>query len=120
MDKRKDTNIHAGNKIYRDQLVTLGDLQDFKDDLILSIRAMIQANASQPMKKWLKSYEVVKLLNISKGTLQTLRNNGTLPFTKIGHMIYYDQDEINNLMADKKKKFVGQLGSRQDKLNRQF
>jgi len=91
-----------GNKIYRDQLVTLADLQEFKEDLLLSIKTIIQVNSPQPAKKWLKSYEVKKLLNISTGTLQNLRANGSLPYSKIGGLIYYDADEINRVMAGHK------------------
>lgn len=47
---------------------------------------------------WLKSYEVRKLLNISAGTLQNLRINGTLPYNKIGGLMYYRYDDIQKLM----------------------
>jgi hypothetical protein len=90
------------NRVCRDQLVTLGDLEEFKDDLLLSIKAIIQSHAPQPVKKWLKSYEVKKILNISTGTLQNLRSNGTLPHTKIGGLIYYDAELINKVMAGQK------------------
>lgn len=49
-------------------------------------------------KKWLKSIEVRKLLNISPGTLQNLRINGTLRFTKIGGMLYYKLEDIHKLL----------------------
>ncbi|MGY0039324.1 helix-turn-helix domain-containing protein [Pedobacter sp. NJ-S-72] len=39
-----------------------------------------------------------KLLNISPGTLQNLRINGTLRFTKVGSMLYYKLDDINTLL----------------------
>jgi helix-turn-helix protein len=58
--------------------------------------------APQSVKKWLKSYEVKKILNISTGTLQNLRSNGTLPYTKIGGLIYYDAELINKVMAGQK------------------
>jgi len=91
-----------GNRVFRDQLVTLADLQEFKEDLLLSINAIIQVNSPQPVKKWLKSYEVKKLLNISTGTLQNLRANGSLPYSKMGGLIYYDADEINRVMIGQK------------------
>ena len=65
----------------------------------ISIRNMLQCHAPQPLKKWLKSYEVKKILNISTGTLQNLRSNGTLPHTKIGGLIYYDAELINKVLA---------------------
>jgi hypothetical protein len=39
------------------------------------------------------------VLNISAGTLQTLRNNGKLPYTKIGGLIYYDATEIDGILT---------------------
>jgi hypothetical protein len=45
MEKAKELHPQPGIKVYRDQLVTLGDLQEFKDDLLLSIKALLQANA---------------------------------------------------------------------------
>jgi len=46
----------------------------------------------------LKSYEVRKLLGISPGTLQNLRLNETLPYTKIGGLMYYRYEDIRKLM----------------------
>ena len=39
-------------------------------------------------------------LQISPGTLQNLRVNGTLPSTKIGGIIYYDAAEIQKVMEE--------------------
>lgn len=45
-----------------------------------------------------KSYEVRKLLNISAGTLQNLRINGTLAYTKIGGLMYYKYSDIEKVL----------------------
>ena len=105
MEKVKEIPLQPGNRVYRDQLVTLGDLQEFKEDLLVSIKTIVQVNAPQTVKKWLKSYEVKKLLNISTGTLQNLRHNGTLPHTKIGGLIYYDADLINKILSGQESDF---------------
>jgi len=102
MEKVKELHPQTGNRVFRDQLVTQADLQVFKEDLLLSIKTLIQNNNSQLAKKWLKSYEVKKLLNISPGTLQTLRSNGSLPYTRIGGIIYYDAEDINRMLTDRK------------------
>ena len=34
-------------------------------------------------------------LHISPRTLQTLRSNGTIPYIKIGHKIYYHRSDIS-------------------------
>jgi len=105
MEKDKTLIIQSENKVCRDQLVTLGDLQEFKDDLLLSIKTILQNNSSRSTKKWMKSYEVKKLLGISKGTLQALRGNGTLAYTRIGRPFYYDTDDIQKLLIERKQKF---------------
>ena len=80
------------------EIVTTDDLREFKLELLKEIKRLLAAHHGQPTKKWLKSYEVRKLLGISPGTLQNLRINGTLPFTKIGGVIFYDSEEINKMM----------------------
>ncbi|WP_421878262.1 helix-turn-helix domain-containing protein [Marinoscillum sp.] len=37
---------------------------------------------------------------MSPGTLQNLRINGTLPFTKIGGVIYYDYQDIHKMLTE--------------------
>ena len=54
-------------------------------------------------KQRLKSSEVRKLLKISPGTLQNLRINGTLSFTKIGSIIYYSYEDIEAMLDSNKK-----------------
>jgi hypothetical protein len=61
------------------------------------LKEIIQSKTQQS-KQWLKSNEVRKLLNISPGTLQNLRINGTLSYTKIGGIMYYDNTDIEKLL----------------------
>ena len=75
-------------------IITTEDLMDFKSDLLANIKEIVSTQSGMKMKKWLKSPAVRELLSISPGTLQTLRINGTLPFSKIGGVIYYDYSEI--------------------------
>jgi len=80
------------------ELVTREDLRRL-EDLLKEIKQLIQPGQSQP-KKWLKSSEVRKMLNISPGTLQNLRINGTLRFTKMGSIIYYKLEDINKILEE--------------------
>lgn len=82
--------------LFSHQLITKGDLVEFKNSLISEIKEIMKQHP-QP-KKWLKSAEVRKLLNISPGTLQNLRVNGTLNFTKVGSIIYYSYSDIQKLL----------------------
>jgi len=85
-------------RVYRDQLLTVGDLETFKNDLIQEFKSLLKETTSATPKKWLKSSEVKKLLGISTGTLQNLRMNGSLSFSKVGGIIFYDYSEIVKLL----------------------
>lgn len=82
------------------KVITPEDLVEFKEDLLNNIKKMIGNNSEVAQKKWLKSHEVRTLLGVSTGTLQNLRINGTLPYTKIGGVIYYDYDLIMNMLEE--------------------
>lgn len=84
------------------EILTREDLAIFKTELFRELRELVNAPAIQP-RKWLKSYEVRDLLGISPGTLQNMRINGTLSFTKIGGLIFYEYDDILKLMEGTKK-----------------
>lgn len=79
------------------QILTTDDLQHFKSELFTELKSLFKTD-SPPVKKWLKSDEVKKILKVSPGTLQTLRINGTLQYTKIGGIIYYDYEHIQKTM----------------------
>ena len=79
------------------ELITRQDLREFKNDLLNEIKQIIKPAQGQS-KQWLKSVEVRKLLNISPGTLQNLRINGTLRYSKIGGMMYYKLEDIHKLL----------------------
>ena len=49
-------------------------------------------NGKKKTNNWLDHQDVCQRLKISKRTLQTLRDNGTLAYTKIGNRAYYRRD----------------------------
>lgn len=81
----------------RDQIATVGDLEKLKQELLNEFKKLTTESPSQ-QKKWLKSNEVKKLLNISTGTLQNLRMNGSLPHSKIGGILYFDYQGIMKVL----------------------
>ena len=80
-------------------IITTDDLREFKMELLDDIKELLAKQAGGQIKKYLKSSEVMDLLQVSPGTLQNLRINGTLPYTKMGGIIYYDAEDIQNVMA---------------------
>lgn len=87
------------SKMYREKLITTDDLREFKMELFDELKKLLKDLSGQVSKKWLRSPEVRKLLDISPGTLQNLRVNGTLPYTKIGGVIYYDYADIHKMLT---------------------
>lgn len=83
------------------EVITKEDLNEFRLLLLNDFKELLKTN-TQPAKQWLKSREVRKLLNISPGTLQTLRINKILTYTKIGGILYYDNADIEKLLSANK------------------
>ena len=84
------------------EIITRSDLDEFREKLLSDIKQLLGKSGDEP-KKWLKSYQVKNMLKISPGTLQNLRVNGTLEFTKIGGIIYYKYEDIIKMMDGNKK-----------------
>ena len=78
--------------------ITRDDLQDFKMELLRDIKQLLNQQKLTKLKKYLRSSEVMDYLQISPGTLQNLRLNGTLPYIKIGRIIYYEPAEVQKVM----------------------
>ncbi len=85
------------------ELITKQDLNEFKSELLAEIKMLVQLDGQGQSKKWLKSNEVRKLLKISPGTLQSLRINRTLSYTRIGSIMYYKLEDINKLLEGGKQ-----------------
>lgn len=89
------------------EIITMEDLERFGDKLTETLRSIIEENKNQPVKQeetiWLKSHQVQRMLAISPGTLQNLRINGTLPYSKVGGVIFYDRREILTVMEANKR-----------------
>lgn len=84
------------------EIITTDDLREFKLELLNDFKRLLKEQSGHPNKKWLKSFEVKKLLAVSPGKLQQLRINGTLPYTKIGSVMYYDYEDIQKMLSNKK------------------
>ena len=79
------------------ELMTKDDLQQFKSELLNELKQFV-GRSSGEARQWLKSNQVRKMLNISPGTLQNLRINGTLRYTKVGGILYYKAEDIDKLL----------------------
>lgn len=78
--------------------VTVADLERFRIALLKELSKLIASQQSLPPKRWLKSHEVQKLLKISPGTLQHLRDSGQMKFSKVGGIIFYDVGDVEEMI----------------------
>ena len=83
------------------EVITREDLNEFRTLLLADLKEILQTK-TQLTKQWLKSNEVRKLVNISPGTLQNLRVNGTITYTKIGGILYYSNADLEKLLESNK------------------
>jgi hypothetical protein len=80
------------------EIITKEDLNEFRERLLSDIKSLLAGNPVQENTRWLKSYQVKNMLRISPGTLQNLRVNGTISYTKIGGILYYKYEDIQRLL----------------------
>ena len=89
-------------KIYASQLVTTDDLYELQKRIVEELLSALKIPLQSTQKKWLKSHEVRRMLKISPGTLQNLKNSGAIPFSKMGGIHFYDGEEIQRLLESGK------------------
>ena len=83
-------------------IITTEDLHEFKIELLDDFKELLDKQSGIRTKKWLRSSEVIKYLKLSPASLQNFRDNGTIPFTRIGTVLYYDYDEIIKVLEKNK------------------
>jgi hypothetical protein len=83
--------------LFTHQLVTLADLEKFKEQMFSEMRRLLASGGVQLSKQWLKSREVRKLLDVSPGKLHAMRASRQLSFMRIGGVIYYDRNDIEKM-----------------------
>lgn len=87
-------------------IVTTEDLSDFKEELLSEFKELLLRYEKVTIDKWIKSGKVMDKLKISPGTLQNFRINETIPYSKLGGIIYYDEEEINQILIKNKNLFL--------------
>ncbi|MDH6306015.1 carbamoylphosphate synthase small subunit [Parabacteroides sp. PF5-5] len=68
------------------------------EDFASRMEYLLRLHGDRDLKEWLDNQEVCQLLNISKRTLQTLRDNGTLAYTQISHKMYYKPEDVERII----------------------
>lgn len=68
------------------ETLTKEDLQKLREDIASDLKALLQIREGQ---KWLRTRDVINLLQCSPTSIQNLRIRGQLPYTKVSGAIYY-------------------------------
>ena len=70
------------------------------------VNEILHKREGKRLSRWMDNQEVCQLLRISPRTLQTLRDNGTLAYSQIGHKIFYKPEDVQRivrLVEDRRK-----------------
>ena len=69
-----------------------------QEDVSLKKWLLCKRQEDLGLKKWLDNQDVCDVLGISKRTLQTYREKGLLPFSRIRHKIFYKPEDVGKLL----------------------
>lgn len=89
------------DKIDSSRIVTIADIEKFKIELLRDIKKLLNIPPGIYPKPWLKSHEVRRMLKISAGTLQHLRDSGKLKYSRVGGIIFYAVRDIEEMLDRK-------------------
>jgi len=82
------------NELFKPILVLTNDVKEVK----ACLEKIVQTRAEIFKQNWIDGQEVMIALNISQRTLQTLRDNGTLPYSRINGKFYYKVSDLEALL----------------------
>ena len=82
----------------------LNMMTELKREIVDEVKHLMKQGQAPDLKKWVKSVDVKKLLNVSHGKLQAMRNSKMIAFTRIGGTIYYNVDDIQRMLENSTKK----------------
>lgn len=91
-------NIASGHKDLFEQALAqcpcLQALRKAYPDLVITNNE----STDNGLKDWMDNQEVMFALHVSLRTLQSLRSNGTLPYSRIRNKIYYRRRDVEQLL----------------------
>lgn len=69
------------------------------DYFVRKVDELCERHQRKELKQWMDHGEVCRVLNISPRTLQTLRDNGTLAYSKIGNRTFYRDEDVQRIVS---------------------
>lgn len=82
------------NEVIRSLLHLSGELKEVK----VHLEFLKKSRVEYFKEAWVDSADVLDILRISKRTLQSLRDTGDLPFSRINGKLYYKLSDIEKLL----------------------
>jgi len=68
-------------------------------DVVLAYLSKLKKPAINELQEtWIDGQEVMQALHISKRTLQSLRDSGVLPFSRLNGKFYYKVEDVQKLL----------------------
>jgi Helix-turn-helix domain len=81
-----------------DVVTMLVQLSNSFEDVRNYVMALKKSELQTFKETWVDGQEVMQTLHISKRTLQSLRDSGTLPYSRINGKFYYKIADLGNLL----------------------
>lgn len=72
------------------------DIEALRSDML----QLTKTHSQKLAEEWIDNQQVLFLLNISPRKLQTLRDNGTLPFSRIGGKVFFRTSDVERLLEE--------------------
>jgi hypothetical protein len=67
------------------------------------VKTLCERLNERKLKRWYDNQDVCRKLSISPRTLQTLRGNGTLPYTQINRKMFYKPEDVDAIIINPMK-----------------
>ncbi|MFC2080880.1 helix-turn-helix domain-containing protein [Bacteroidota bacterium] len=83
------------------ELLTRKDLYDLEAKIMDKLNKLSEKDDNR--KKWYRTADLIKILNLSASSIQSLRTSGTLPFSKVGGTLFYDPNDVKEMITKNKK-----------------
>ena len=84
------------NEIIQPLLTLINDIKEVK----ACLHTQKQTHAEKFKESWIDGQDVILALNISKRTLQSLRDKGILPYSRINGKFYYKVSDMEALLEN--------------------
>ena len=89
------------NEIIQALLKLSGELKEIK----VHLQQLNKTRLEKFNEAWIDGQDVMQSLHISKRTLQSLRDNGTLPYSRINGKFYYKLSDIESMLESNHSTF---------------